>query len=233
MNKAAVKSMAVIVAGAFVLQGCATTQGSGKDRSSTGEKVGASAAIGVGAGLLCAILGGDKDKCLATAVIVGGISYAVQVAVEQKKIKSAQQVNTEAQNSGLKISDEVKPLPGSYNVALEPAVVKAGDKAVLVSNVSMYGKGDAIIEHVIQLLDQDGKPVGKERRETFKTVEGKAAGSYVSNATYQIPNGWSGQKFGFMTTLMVNGKAVDTQNNVKMTILANKPSDHHLIVAGN
>lgn len=220
MKSYAVKPIAMAIAGALILQGCATTGSTGMGEKSTGEKVGTATLVGAGAGLLCALMGGKASTCIAAAVVVGGVTYTIEVLTEQKKVKTAEQVNAEAKSAGLKVTKEVKPLPGSYTVAMQPATVKTGDKAVLVSNVSIYGKGSANIEQRIQLVDKDGKPLGKERTEPFKAEDGKAAGAYVSNATYQIPNGWSGQKFGFITKLMVDGKEVDSRNNATMTVLA-------------
>lgn len=231
MKRAFKKSVAVAAMSTILLQGCATTGTTGTDgKTSTGEKVGTSVAVGAAACGITLLMGGKGEDCAKAFVVAGFATFLAQVIVENKKVADAAKVNQEAQKAGFKIpKNEVKPL--SFDVALQPgAAVKAGDKVVLASTAKLYGNGNSKIEQSTQLYDEENKPVGKPRIEVFKP-EGGAAGAYASNATYSVPNGWSGRKFNFKTALLVDGKEVANNSNAKMTVMAEAPSKRHFLAS--
>lgn len=221
------KSIAIAVAGAFMLQGCATT--GGKD-SEGYNKVGNSAIVGGGILGVCLLAKQPIARCLLLAAAGGGIAYAIQVAVENKKVKTADEVNNEAKMANKSIpKDGLKPL--NFDVSLNPnTTVKTGDKVVLASTAKLYGNGNHQVQQSTQLYGQDGKPLGQPRVEAFKS-DGNAAGAYTSTATYTIPSGWAGQKFNFKTAVLVDGKEVTKNDNVNMTVLAGTPTSSRVVAS--
>lgn len=221
------KSIAIAVAGAFMLQGCATN---GTNGSESSNKVGNSVAVGAGILGVCLLAGESPAKCALIAIAGGGLAYGIQVAVENNKVKTADEVNNEAKLAKKSIpKDGLKPL--DFDVNLNPnTTVKTGDKVVLASTAKLYGNGNHQVQQSTQLFGQDGKPLGKPRIEAFKS-DGNAAGAYTSTATYTIPSGWAGQKFNFKTAVLVDGKEVATKDDVKMTVMAEVPSNSRMVAS--
>jgi hypothetical protein len=210
------KSIAIALASTIMLQGCATN---GTSSGESSNKAGKSAAVGGGIVAICMLAGEPLAKCLALGAAGGALAYAIQVAVENKKVKTAEEVNNEATLANKQIPKKgLKPL--SFDVSLNPnAPVKVGDEVVLASTVKLYGNGNNEVKQLIQLYDQNGKPIGKPRVEPFNT-EGNAAGAYTSTATYTIPSGWAGQKFNFKTAVLIDGNEITKNDNVNMIVLA-------------
>lgn len=228
MKCAFMKFVAVAVTGIFLLQGCATTGSAGTGGQTFNDS---QSAESVTALMACLITGGNCAKEIKDTTKKLVDDFLKNVIIENKKIADAAKVNQEAQKAGLEIpKNEVKPL--SFDVALQPSTaVKAGDKVVLVSTAKLYGKGNAKIEQKIQLYDDlDNRPIGQPRTEIFNSVGG-AAGAYTSKATYTIPSGWSGRKYSFQTTLLVDGKEVAKNNGAKMTVMAEAPANHRLLAS--
>lgn len=221
------KSIAIAVAGVFMLQGCATNGSKGSDGS---NKVANSVAVGGGILGVCLLAKQPLARCLLLAAAGGGIAYAIQVAVENKKVKTADEVNNEAKLANKSIpKNGLQPL--DFDVSLNPnTTVKTGDKVVLESTAKLYGNGNHQVQQSTQLFGQDGKPLGQPRIEAFKS-DGNAAGAYTSTATYTIPSGWAGQKFNFKTAVLVDGKEVATKDDVKMTVMAEMPSNSGMVAS--
>ena len=203
------KKIAIVIAGLFLVSGCATPEQGG----SQGQNAAAGAGIGAVAGCgLAVMLGG---RC-ADGAIVGGLAGAVVGwSYESKKVATAESVNTQARKEGVIVPKD-KVVLGGYEVVPNTNSVKQGGSVVTNSTITLLGRSNTPpkVEEKLTLVTPEGKE-GTPQIGKLAAVDG--AGEYTSTGKFTIPKGFPQGKYTVKSQLFLDDKvAANKSFNVQV-----------------
>ena len=196
------KKIAILVAGVFLVSGCATP-GQGQNA------VGGAVAGGLAGCLLFSAMGGNCSDGAKIGAIVGGI---IGYNYEAKKIASTDAVNAQARQAGIVVPKD-KVVLQSYNVNTNTSTIQqaAGGVVVSDSTINLIGnsKTPPKVEEKIYLIHPDGT-MGSPQTGKLSLADG--AGSYTSKGRFSIPKGYPQGKYTVKSELWLNDKIADTKS---------------------
>ena len=218
LSKSSVKGVAAILITSMALFGCATPGGTDATASS-GESTECNTALAAGIGAVVGgLIGGGKNTLRGAALGAGlGALACVAINYHARQVKSAQQVENEYKVAHKGTLPE-RTTVTHYDTKFQPATIKAGEKAVLTSNIEVVkGRNSPapLIEEEATLLKADGKVI----KTTRKTVtESPAGGAYSGSFTIPMPAGAPEGVYTLKTALFINGEQAGT-HNAKLQVL--------------
>lgn len=217
LSKSSVKGVAAILIASMTLFGCATPGGT--DSTAGGEPTECNTALAAGIGAVVGgLIGGGKNTLRGAAVGAGlGALACVAINYHARQVKTAQQVENEYKVAHKGTLPE-RTTVTHYDTKFQPATIKAGEKAVLTSNIEVVkGRNSPapVIEEEATLLKADGKVI----KTTRKTVtESPAGGAYSGSFTIPMPAGAPEGVYTLKTALFINGEQAGT-HNAKLQVL--------------
>jgi hypothetical protein len=197
-------ALAVAVAAALALQGCAGTKsGGGSDVASVCNPV----IVGLGAAAACAALASGHNRVRTGAACAAVAVTACYLANSYKaeQVRSAKQVEDEYLKANARLPERATVT--AYRSQVNPnAAVSRGQEVKLVSTiVAVPGRTEknVVVEEEVGIFDAQNEAWGKPVRKTANG--GKEAGEFQTSFTIPIRDGWSQGVYTLRRTLYVNG----------------------------
>lgn len=197
-------ALAVAVAAALALQGCAGTKsGSGSDVASVCNPM----IVGLGAAAACAALASGHNRVRTGAACAAVAVTACYLANSYKaeQVRSAKQVEDEYLKANARLPERATVT--TYRSQINPnAAVSRGQEVKLVSTiVAVPGRTEknVVVEEEVGIFDAQNEAWGKPVRKTASS--GKEGGEFLTSFTIPIRDGWSQGVYTLRRTLYVNG----------------------------
>lgn len=229
LSKGTVKVVAATVITSMTLFGCATPGESGSSASNETTECNTAVVAGIGA-VVGGLLGGGKNTLRGAAIGAGlGALACVAFNYNSRQVKSAQQVEDEYK-AAHKGSLPERTTVTRYDTKFQPATIKAGEKAVLTSNIEVVkGRNSAapVIEEEATLLKEDGRVITHARK---KVAESPAGGAYSGSFTIPMPAGSPEGIYTLKTALFVNGEKSGAHNTKLQVLTASRQTGTILVL---
>ncbi len=224
-------SLAVAVAAALVLQGCAGTKSGGSDVASVCNPV----IVGLGAAAACAALASGHNRVRTGAACAAVAVTACYLANSYKaeQVRSAKQVEDEYLKANARLPERATVT--AYRSQVNPgAAVSRGQEVKLVSTiVAVPGRTEknVVVEEEVGIFDAQNEAWGKPVRKTANG--GKDAGEFQTSFTIPIRDGWSQGVYTLRRTLYVNGAvAQKDETSTRFQVVQSDDGARSLALAG-
>ena len=210
MHRQSAKWVAMIAAGIFAVSGHASSAvaaETGADSDPCNLLVG-----GILGGVAGALLDRNRrGRGAAVGAAVGALA-CVAVNAASKQTRTAQQVEEDYRKNNQGQLPPEDPVVQAYDVTVNPdAGVQAGEKLLVVSNITVVRSANQQVKEVKELLTLTG-PDGKTRTAEKKASEQAGSGAYENTFSLTLPKGVSPGAYPVSTQLFVNGKVLAERN---------------------
>ena len=211
------KSLALAVAGALLLQACATQQPppptlpdfTQLDQMMKGGECNPATAALIGAALGAMIADDNRTKGAAIGAGLGALAcYIINAQSKQTRPPADVEGQYRAENQG---TLPEQPLVTAYDTAFNAGGgVKAGQEARVVSSITLVSGSKDPVRDVVEVLEvfESGDPAKVMLRAEKKADPGVTAGGIQNTFTIRLPEGLSAGSYPARTALYVNGKLV-------------------------
>ena len=198
--------LAIAVAAALALHGCAGTKSSGSAGSDV-TSVCNPVLVGLGAAAACAALarGNNRVRTGAACAAVAVTACYLANSYKAEQVRSAKQVEDEYLKKNAQLPERATIT--TYRSQVNPgAAVSRGQEVKLVSTiVAVPGRSEknVVVEEEVGIFDAQNEAWGNPVRKTANG--GKEAGEFQTSFTIPIRDGWSQGVYTLRRTLYVNG----------------------------